>query len=219
MEPKAEIFDKIYRDYLSRIAELDTDDLARRLDLKKENNELIIPVFGKAYKVSSKGIFEADGTRPDTMLHYSISVVLSKYLILCPEILPSEGDWLSYKDFKDNAPFVGGFFNTAERPLAEYFSGKADELKKACEQIGGRIPDISLAYEVSMRFDALPNIPLLLLFNDADSDFPAQCRILFRKSAEKYLDPECLAMVGMLLANSLKYITNSVKGKCDASFR
>lgn len=166
----------------------------------------MIPFFGKTYRVSADGVFDTDGKRPDTMLHHSVCVILFKYMILCPEVHPNQGEWVSYKDFKDAAPFVGGFFNTVERPIAEYFSGTPDDLKKACQQIGGYPPDISLSYELSIQFDALPKLPVLLLFNDADADFPAQCKVLFRKSAQIYLDAECRAMVGMLLAGSLKHI-------------
>ena len=55
-----------------------------------------------------------------------------------------------------------------------------------------------------MQFDALPKVPLLLLFNDNDAEFPAQCLLLFEKRTEKYLDMECVAMVGMLLYEYLK---------------
>jgi hypothetical protein len=44
----------------------------------------------------------------------------------------------------------------------------------------------------------------LILFNDADEEFPAQCMVLFERRAENYLDMECLAMVGMLLFEQLK---------------
>jgi hypothetical protein len=55
-----------------------------------------------------------------------------------------------------------------------------------------------------MQFNALPKIPVLMLFNDTDDEFPAQCAVLFERRAEKYLDMECLAMVGMLLFEYLK---------------
>jgi hypothetical protein len=55
-----------------------------------------------------------------------------------------------------------------------------------------------------MQFNALPKIPVLLLFNDADEEFPAQCAVLFERRAENFLDMECLAMVGMLLFEYLK---------------
>jgi hypothetical protein len=45
---------------------------------------------------------------------------------------------------------------------------------------------------------------VLLLFNDADEDFPASCSVLYERRAERYLDMECLAMLGMMLAEGLK---------------
>ncbi|MGD8762104.1 MAG: DUF3786 domain-containing protein [Desulfobacteraceae bacterium] len=43
----------------------------------------------------------------------------------------------------------------------------------------------------------------MLLFNDKDEEFPAQCSVLFERRTENYLDMECVAMVGMLLYNYL----------------
>ena len=40
--------------------------------------------------------------------------------------------------------------------------------------------------------------------NDRDVDFPAKCSILFERRADKYLDMECLAMLGWLLADRLR---------------
>ena len=47
-------------------------------------------------------------------------------------------------------------------------------------------------------------MPFLLLFNDADEEFPAQATILFQKNAASYLDMECLAMIGGSLAHRLQ---------------
>ena len=65
-------------------------------------------------------------------------------------------------------------------------------------------PAATFSYDLCMQFNALPKIPVLMLFNDADKEFPAQCAVLFERRAEKYLDMECLAMVGMLLFEYLK---------------
>jgi len=61
-----------------------------------------------------------------------------------------------------------------------------------------------VSYDLSMQFNALPKIPLVMLFNDADDEFSATCSVLFEGRAENYLDPECLAMVGRYLFTSLK---------------
>jgi hypothetical protein len=77
-------------------------------------------------------------------------------------------------------------------------------LKKACEILEGRYPTLELSYDLSVQFNLLPRIPVLLLYNDADDEFPANCSVLFERRAEYYLDAECLAMAGRLLFISLK---------------
>ena len=81
--------------------------------------------------------------------------------------------------------------------LPKIFREKPDALEAACVKLGGEKPDLELSYQVIMKLPALPKVPLLLLCNDRDEEFPAQCSLLFEQRAEKYLDMECLAMVGM----------------------
>jgi hypothetical protein len=90
------------------------------------------------------------------------------------------------------------------RPIAETFSGRLAELEKAGKKMGGYASNEEFPYDLCMQFDALPKVPLLLLFNDQDDEFPAQCGVLFEKRTEKFIDMECLAMVGMLFFEYLK---------------
>jgi len=123
---------------------------------------------------------------------------------MCPESEPKEDDWVSFKDFKDAAPLIHAFATTVTNPISKMFSGQPSALERASKKIGGYPPTETFSYDVCIKFDVLPKIPLLLLFNDKDEEFAAQCSVLFEKRAEKYLDMECVAMVGMLLYEFLK---------------
>ena len=197
---KSSVFEETYTNYRAQIGGLDFKKIADRLGAEVVGEELIIPFFGKPIRVSTTGISEPSGGRPN----FSVCVVLFKYLLLCPDHDPTGNDWVSFKDFKDSAPFAAAFFNYTEIPLAKYFSGRLKDLEAACRRIQGHPPATTFSYDLCMQFTALPKIPLLILFNDADEEFPAQCAVLFEKRAEKYLDMECLAMVGMLLVEYLK---------------
>jgi len=152
---------------------------------------LILPFFGQPYRSSAKGIMDASGEEPV----HSVKVVLCRYLLLYPLVEPQNREWVSYKDFKEAAPFVDGFQKNTERAIARNFSGKLEVLTKACLGLGGRDPGFDWNYQLKMRFEALPQIPLVLLFNDQDEEFPAHCLILFERRAFQYLDMECLAIV------------------------
>ena len=90
-----------------------------------------------------------------------------------------------------------------EHLLARTFSGNLDGLSAAAARLGGVDPGLDLSYDIIRRFHALPKIPLLLLFNDAEEGFPADGKVLLEQRAEKYLDMECLAILGMMLAHYL----------------
>ena len=200
MTEKASVFEETYANYLAQIAELNFKKIADRLGAEMVGEELIIPFFGQPHQITAEGIPDPSGVRPS----FSVCVILSKYLLLCPDNDPVENDWVSFKDFRDSSPFAGSFFNYTEAPIAKYFSRRLTPLEEACKKINGYPPLTVFSYDLCMQFDALPKIPVLLLFNDADDEFPAQCALLFERRAEKYLDMECLAMVGMLLFEYLK---------------
>ena len=197
---KSSVFEETYHNYLAQIAGLDFKKIADRLGAEVVGDELIIPVLGKPHRISAAGMSGPSDSRPN----FSVCVILFKYLLLCPDHDPVENDWVSFKDFKDSAPFSGAFVNYTEAPLAKYFSGHLKDLKAACRGIHGHPPAATFSYDLCMQFKALPKIPVLLLFNDADKEFAAQCMVLFERRAENYLDMECLAMVGMQLFEWLK---------------
>ncbi len=201
MEKRGPIFEKIYHDYLRQMQSLDFREISRRLNLTLEGEELIVPFFHRTYRVSKQGIVVEEGDAPI----YAECVVLAKYILLTPkEPPPCFSQWWTFKDFRDAAPFAGAFHNNVEKAIARNFSGRIKELEMACRAMGGMVPDdMSLSYELVQRFHALPTMDMLLVFNDVDEEFPAEARVLFPDNASHYLDMECLAISGWLLADYL----------------
>ncbi len=199
------VFEKTYRDYLARVNTIPPaalDAAASILGIRRSGsgNGIIIPFFQKQYHLTPEGIFGEDGR---TAL-FSVSVVLCRYVLLCPrQPVQENGEWVSYRDFPDAAPFAGAFNSNTEQAIARHFTGRLATLETASQCLGGRDPGDSLSYDLAAVVPALPRIPLYLLFNDADDEFPAQSRILFERRAEAYLDMECLAILGWLLSDYL----------------
>ena len=167
---KSPIFEKTYKDYLARVAKLDLKELQDRLGIQVTQGKAVIPFFNTFYTVSEDGIVNPSGKKP----HLSVSVILCKYLLMCPGYDPKEDDWVSFKDFKDASPLTDAFLNYTERPIAKLFAGRVNDLEKACKTIGGFSLSEEFSYDLSIQFNALPKVPVLLLFNDADDEFPAQ---------------------------------------------
>ena len=200
MKEEITVYDKTRRQYLDEIFSSDYSSKLQKLGVRAKGSGIIIPFFKRPYRVSADKIVDPSGEQPS----HSVSVVLCKYLLLCPDDYPIENDWVSYRNFKDAAPFAGAFANNVEKAIARNSAGRLTELQDSCLELGGYSPSIRLSYHLTMQFDALPRVPILLLFNDRDSEFPAQSSVLFERRANRYLDVESLAIVGWLLSGYLK---------------
>ncbi len=200
------IFEKTYDYYLNQLKALSFESIAEKIGVKLEGESLKIRLFKNDYAVFKDKIIGPSGKQPA----FDVCVLLSQYLLRCPDEAPQDKSWVSYKDFKDAGPLIGYFSNEVESSIAGYFSKRRDELKKAGGALGGHPPALDVNYDLALQFDALPMIPVILLFNDKDEEFSATCSVLFERRAEVYLDCECIAMLGGQLVYHLK---KSLKSK------
>lgn len=199
-EPKkAAVFEETYKNYLQQLAGIDYLSRADVLGAGTSGNELFIEFYGQAYRISDSGITDPSGKKAN----FAICVALCKYILVCPREVMQDGMWVTYREFRDAGPLIGFFNTNTNKTIESSFSGRMDLLAKASRKLGATPVEDGASYDLSLMFKALPRIPVLLRFNDGDAEFPAHCSILFRQSAEHYLDMESLAIVGTFLAGNL----------------
>lgn len=202
MPEKAPVFGETYRQYLAQVREQDISRKQDALGVHVEGDDVVVPFFNIRYQVNARGVFDGKGISPA----FAVSVVICRYLIHYQAAFQSRNEsseWTSYRDFRDAAPLIHYFTENTEKAIARNFEGRVIPLKTACERLGGQIADDGLPYDLAMQLSALPRVPLLLLFNDADDEFPAYCSLLFERKAGIFLDMECLAIVGALFSDFL----------------
>lgn len=193
------VYEKTYEDYLAQVGKIDIHFSKQNLGVHIKGDEIVIPLFAQPYNVSKSGITDPSGKRPPL----DICVILSKYLLLCPDTFPKQKEWINFRGMKDSGPLTKYFEHDVEQAISTYFSGKLDYMEEACREVGGHPPGIEANYDLAMQFHALPKVPLIVLYNDADDEFPAACSVLFERRAENYLDAECLAILGRILYTRL----------------
>ncbi len=185
---------------MEQIGRLSLADSAGPLGGRYGDGKLEIDLFDESFTITRDSIVDSLGKRPG----FDIIVILSRYILMCPEKAFKPGDWVSFRDFKDSGPLTTYFGNDIEKAVSGHFAGRQADLKSACTALGGVHPEVDAAYDLSFEFRALPKAGMILLFNDADDEFPAGCSVLFESRTEKYLDAECIAMLGAQLAARLR---------------
>ena len=191
-------YELVYGKLLKKLAEVDLADASATLGGKLLENQLEMKFLGMPHVINHQGIWRADKKKANI----SIRIVLCHYLLQGGHG-ELTGGWVSYRDFKDSAFFISNFQVNVEDRIVEHFSGKASELERAAKQLDGRSYEEFQTGDVCYYIQALPKVPLLLVFYDKDEDFPASSKLLFDRSAPIWLDMECLAVLGWILADLL----------------
>lgn len=205
------VFSRSYRHYVDRLGTLCLPSLADRLGGRMGDGRMRLVMYGDEYAVSADGIRDSGGGRPA----YEICVILSRYLLMCPDDAPAGADWVHFRDFKDSGPLRVYFANDVEGAIARCFTNRPDDLKRAARRLGGSPAPVDVACDLAIRFAALPRIPVVMLYNDVDAEFAASCSLLFESRAQIYLDPECVAMLGRQLFARLEAAAAGQDGEND----
>lgn len=202
MNPNASgsVYNETYHYYLEQLRAMRFDGKEEVLGITLDGDSVVVPYFGRSIRMSADGLKDEAGCRPD----FSDCVVVCRYLIMCPLFEPKHKEWVAYRDFPDAGPLTVFWADTVEGPLASAYSGNVGVLEKAAAILGGSLTDMDIACDLCRRFTPLPKVPLLLVFNDADDDFPASASLLFEKRASTYLDAESQAILGHALSNRLQ---------------
>lgn len=183
------------------------DDDARKLqrdlvslDADGKDRTLRVPFYDRVYSVSRHGVFDRAGKPANP----AVSVVVMSHVLASNHGEEgAESVWISYRECRGAGPLMGYFHENTGKTLERTFAGNMDALKTTGLRLGAEIVDDGGLFDLSLRFQALPELPVLLRFNDQDPPFPASCRILFPDFAQDRLDIRCLGVLGTYLAGSL----------------
>ena len=191
-------YEIVYGELLERLKEVDLPGVVPALGGHPHENEFLMRFLGRVYRINPEGILDEKGREPNV----ATRVILCHYLIQGGDGALT-GEWISYRDSKDSAFFIAYFQVNAEERIARTFTGKIHDLERAARELDGRPYEVFQTGDLCYYLEALPRVPLLLVFNDGDDDFPASCKLLFDRSAPVWLDAECRAVLGTLVAERL----------------
>ena len=119
------------------------------------------------------------------------------------KLTSAQGRKITFRELGGAGPLVSSFVRNTNKIISSTYYADANALKARCIQLHGRVIPSDAGFDVDVRFQALPAVPLYLQFNAADDLFPAQTTLLFPETAERYLDMQSLFILGTYLAGRL----------------
>jgi len=198
---RPEVYEKVYQELLPRLAAADLKSAARELglDWQADQNAARVPLLGRDFLVGPDGVRPADGGS-DPFTH---RIVLAYYLLHGGRGTPA-GRYLPYRELPGGQDFARSLSEIVEGRLARSFSGRLPQLEKAAQALGASPAPPEFSGDLARVFPALPKLPLVLTFYDADEEFPAEAKVFYDLTAPNFLDLECLAVLGLILVMELE---------------
>jgi len=183
---------------VGRLRAIDPGELARRGGLELDADRLKLALLGTRYTL---GWPDLVARNPDgEVCPDHLRVLFLDYLCMGDGSSPT-GTWIGYQELPDGAFYRQAFQGYSGDRLVRELGGDVDVFRRAAEAIGGEPFEMGDAGYV---FQALPNVPLAIVWWAGDDEFPASATVLFDEIAGRYLPTDGLALLGSMLCSRLR---------------
>lgn len=191
-------YDQVIENWRLKFLEMDQEELIRKFQLEADEEFLYIIYFSKRFRIDRKnGFITEDGKSPgfDTVMNiYNTFYYLAAHPV-------ASGNLVAFRQVKRVYPFEAAYRRTIISRLQELFAGKTEELRKACEVLGGTLlPQGDVGYVLPV----FPFLNIAVLFWDKDEEFEAQANMLFDSEITEFMHEENVVCVA---ADAVYYLT------------
>lgn len=191
-------YDQVIENWRLKFLEMDQEELIRKFQLEADEEFLYIIYFSKRFQIDRKnGFITEDGKSPgfDTVMNiYNTFYYSAAHPV-------ASGNLVAFRQVKRVYPFEAAYRRTIIFRLQELFAGKTEELRKACEALGGTLlPQGDVGYVLPV----FPFLNIAVLFWDKDEEFEAQANMLFDSEITEFMHEENVVCVA---ADAVYYLT------------
>ncbi|MGQ9703703.1 MAG: DUF3786 domain-containing protein, partial [Actinomycetota bacterium] len=167
----------------------------------------VVPFFGERYTVSYP---EGEVNRENGTAAGAREALIILHYLVQADGTQVRDQWVAYRDLPGARYHEPAFVAEVEGPLSRGLAGRLEALRKWAETTAR---EVELPGDVAAAWDVLPRVPLLLVFNEADEEFPASARVFFDASAPNYLPTEDLSVLAELAALRILESVGALEGR------
>ncbi len=191
-------YEQIYEGLILKLSKCDFLEIAERLGLSLQpDGTLAVQFLGREYEISSRGVKPTDGkpvnvNNRSVLAYYTLSHGMGEPEFSYVPISYHTGSGIIFSDIK-----------WMTDPLGKAFSEKYEAFSETLDKLGGAFNGKMKSGGYSWLLKVLPKIPLQIIYQDGDDEFPCEVRILFDKNASLFLEFECLAFLTGCLVRAI----------------
>ena len=191
-------YDQVIENWRLKFLEMDQEELIRKFQLEADEEFLYIIYFSKRFRIDRKnGFITEDGKSPG--FDPVMNIYNTFYYSAAHPV--ASGNLVAFRQVKRVYPFEAAYRRTIISRLQELFAGKTEELRKACEVLGGTLlPQGDVGYVLPV----FPFLNIAVLFWDKDEEFEAQANMLFDSEITEFMHEENVVCVA---ADAVYYLT------------
>ena len=127
-------------------------------------------------------------------------LALLLYYFQTADGIPVESTWISFSELPEGKFYNQAFLSYTGKELANIFSNDLPAFRRAAGSLGGTPERLGHA---AFRFQALPRVPLLVVYWLGDEDLSSSAQVLFDRSASHYLPTDAYAILGSAITHKL----------------
>lgn len=189
----------------SKMEGLNLADTAPRLgaDWSADDPEMLhFSFLNRRVRLGAAGVF-LDGGEPADPRD---QILLCNYVAVSStgQDRKPDGAWVGMESLPDSIAKIRTLATYCEERLAERFSGRSSKLTALCDALAAE-PAANQSADAALIIPALPCVPLLLLFWEAEPEdgFPAKVKVLVDQHVLDFLDLESLVFAAERMADRL----------------
>ncbi len=186
-------------EYMEPVRLKNIEELIDPLGLVKTKGGYKFNFFDRTIGFDGKNFVDLSGES----LSLSVKKILCRYFLHSPQMVVKKSIALvTFRELAGAGPLFSRFSENTAKTIEQTFSDRLPALEERSRQLFGMVVD-DASYDLSVRFKALPKVPVIFQFNDREDSLPASSTLMFHASSENYLDLKSLAAIGTYLTGSL----------------
>lgn len=196
-------YNKVTESWRLRFLEMDHDAIIKKFHLESDEEALYITYFSHRMRIDRGNGVISFFEEPERRVCFDTAMDIYNLFHYSIETPAASGKLVPFREVKRVYPFEAAYKRTVLKTFQDVFEGHVEELKSACEKLGGtELPQGDAGY----RIPVFPFFDIAVFFWDGDEEFSAQGNMLFDSNITDFLHEENVVCVA---ADAVYYLAQA----------